>query len=54
MKEPRDSMTVYEKGQHFLGLRQRPLSLIPTAAVLVATVAIVVLLAYVGMAALRR
>ena len=46
-------MTVYEKGQHLLELRQRPLSFIQTAAVLVATVAIVVLLAYVGMAAFR-
>jgi len=49
----RDPRTVYEKGQYLLELRQRPLSALQTVAVLVATVAIVVLLGYVGMAALR-
>jgi hypothetical protein len=53
MKEQRDPRTVYEKGQYLLEQRQRPLSLGHTAAVLLATVAIVALLAYVGMAALR-
>ena len=49
----RDPRTVYEKGQHLLELRQRPLSLVQTIGVLVGTVVVVAFLAYVASALLK-
>ncbi len=53
MKAQQDPRTVYEKGQHLLELRQRPLSLAQTMGVLLGTVAVVALLTFIASALLK-